>query len=83
MVKKLGSIDKTNLFLIKLINDKVVTESELLKILGWRGVDKLHSMYKRLVVTGYPIRRKVVYQEASRPSARSRVNHRAVVYYLG
>jgi hypothetical protein len=80
MTRKTGDLNYEKRILAKILNEKVVTESDLLKILGCRGshaIEILDMTYKNFVKWGYPIRKK--YLEGN---VHARCNHRVVIYYI-
>ena len=64
--------------MIKLMNEKVVTEHDLLKI---TNLDAIDNWYKEYSVAGYPIMRKTIDQKWCR-THRPLTNHRNIIYYL-
>jgi hypothetical protein len=70
-----------NVFLLEIVKNKVVTETELMKKMP---ANRINSSYQALVIAGFPIRRKVLDQKSavSRGSGITNMCHRTVIYYM-
>ena len=71
-------------FLLPLVKNKVVTEYELIRKMG--NLKNVESSYKSLVIAGFPIRKRHLYNEGASRGSRTafrKVNRRIIIYYLG
>ncbi len=69
-------------FLNVLMNRKVVTETDFMKIMD---LETLNVTYKNLVVAGFPIHRRELESVGSMKgtkACRRRMNHRVRIYYV-
>lgn len=71
-------------FLLPLVKNKVVTEHDLIRKMG--NLKNVESSYKSLVIAGFPIRKRHLYNEGTSRGSRTafrKVNRRIIIYYLG
>lgn len=85
MGKTKGAIDWRWRILAKILQEKVVTESDLIEMLHYckHKTIILNDSYKHFVRCGLPIRRKTLNAKWNRKGGSGRqYNHRVVVYYV-
>lgn len=87
--KKYGSLNYTVRILSKILNEKVVTETELMNVVGRNGdaVGKVECAYKYFVSVGFPIKRRILDQKFKHGTTQASggggiVNHRIRIYYV-
>ena len=77
---------RTMIFLKELINKKILSETELAKLVIDGNIYKLNEIYHRLVSNGFKIRRKIyepTFQERRRAKiGRPNSKNRVVIYYI-
>lgn len=87
--KTYGSLNYTTRILCKILNEKAVTETELMNVVGRNGdaVGKIERAYKYFVTVGFPIKRRIIDQKFKHGTTHSSgggglVNHRTRIYYV-
>lgn len=68
--------------LLPILQNKVITESELLKGLSNKPQNTLNESFKLLVSKGFPLRKKTIDAKWNRSGMKRRKEHRNTIYYL-
>ena len=88
MPKTKGALSYTNRILGKILREKVVTELELMNVVGRDGnaIGKINHAYQNFVCLNFPIKRRTIDQKFKHGKTQSSgggvVNHRTRIYYF-